>query len=133
MAQPRVARAASRPAGEGRRLLARAAPSAAADPADDGLFQGSDDPYPGHWRQNPVPWPAGLTGDAAARRHLHDALGELPPPWRAVVRSRDVAGRDAAEVAAGLGLTPGQEQRILNQARAALRDALSRLAVQDPR
>lgn len=117
--------------------LARAASSAAgrgaADPADDGLFQGRDDPYPGHWRQNPVPWPAGLTGDAAARRQLHDALDELPSPWRAVVRSRDVAGRDAAEVAAGLGLTPGQEQRILNQARAALRDALSRLAGQDPR
>ena len=48
-------------------------------------------------------------------------------------RARDVACRDAAEVAAELGLVAGQEQRILNQAWAALRDSLSRLARRDPR
>jgi DNA-directed RNA polymerase specialized sigma24 family protein len=104
-----------------------------ASPVDDRLFQGSDEPYSGHWRQNPEPWPPGLAGGDSARQQLRDALGELPPLWRAVARARDVAGRDAAEVAAELGLVAGQEQRILNQARAALRASLSRLARRDPR
>jgi RNA polymerase sigma-70 factor, ECF subfamily len=104
-----------------------------ASPVDDRLFQGRDEPCPGHWRQNPEPWPPGLTSDDSARGQLRDALGELPPLWRAVARWRDVAGRDAAEVAAELGLAAGQEQRILNQARAALRASLSRLARRDPR
>jgi RNA polymerase sigma-70 factor (ECF subfamily) len=112
--------------------LARAAATAVgrgpAYPVDDSLFQGRDDPFPGHWRQPPAPWPAGLTSDDAARGHVRDALAALPPPWRAVVRSRDVAGRPAAEVAAGLGLASGQERQILNMARAALRASLSRLA-----
>ncbi len=94
---------------------------------DDHLFQGSDDPYPGYWRQSPEPWPAGLADEDTALRQLSRALEELPPSWRAVARARDVAGRDTAEVAAELGLTVGQEQRILNRARAALRVSLSRL------
>ncbi|HEX5290526.1 MAG TPA: hypothetical protein VFX25_16820 [Streptosporangiaceae bacterium] len=110
------------------RAMASAAGRGAANPADDRLFQGRDDPFPGHWRQPPAPWPAGLTTDDAARQRLRDALAGLPPSWRAVVRGRDVAGRDAAEVAAGLGLTAGQERQIRNLARAALRASLSRLA-----
>ena len=104
-----------------------------ASPVDDRLFQGSDEPAPGHWRQSPEPWPPGLAPGDSAGRQLRDALGELPPLWRAVVRSRDVDGRDAADVAAELGLAAGQQQRILNQARAALRASLSRLARRDPR
>jgi DNA-directed RNA polymerase specialized sigma24 family protein len=64
---------------------------------------------------------------------LRRVLAELPPLWRAVIESRDVAGRDAASTAADLGLTAGQEQQILNQARAALRTSLSHRTGQDPR
>jgi RNA polymerase sigma-70 factor, ECF subfamily len=110
------------------RLMATAVGRGAAHPVDERLFQGRDDPFPGHWRQPPAPWPPGLTSDDAARQRLSDALAELPPSWRAVVGEHDVAGRDAAEVAAGLGLTAGQERHIRNMARAALRASLSRLA-----
>jgi RNA polymerase sigma-70 factor (ECF subfamily) len=98
---------------------------ARASPVDVRLFQDAGDPYPGHWRRSPEPWPAGFAGGDAARRQLHQALAELPPLWRAVIVSRDMAGRDAAGVAAELGLTIGQQQQILNQARAALRTSLS--------
>jgi RNA polymerase sigma-70 factor (ECF subfamily) len=104
-----------------------------ASPVDGSLFQDAGDPYPGHWRRSPEPWPAGFTGEDAARRQLRRALAELPPLWRAVIESRDVAGRDAAGAAAELGLTTGQEQQILNQARAALRASLSRRAGRGPR
>jgi hypothetical protein len=58
---------------------------ARASPVDDRLFQGSDDPYPGHWRQNPAPWPPGFTGDESARRQLRG--------WRAGL-DRHLAGCD---------------------------------------
>jgi RNA polymerase sigma-70 factor, ECF subfamily len=104
-----------------------------AGPVCDGLFQGAGDPYPGHWRRSPEPWPAGFADGDFGHRELRRGLGELPPSWRCVIYLRDVAGRDAASVAAELGLTAGQEQQILNQARAALCAALSRRAGQDPR
>jgi RNA polymerase sigma-70 factor, ECF subfamily len=104
-----------------------------ASPVDDRLFQDASEPYPGHWRRSPEPWPAGFPGGGAAREQLHLALAELPPLWRAVIESRDVAGRDAASAAAEFGLTIGQEQQILNQARAALRTSLSHRTGRDPR
>jgi RNA polymerase sigma-70 factor (ECF subfamily) len=104
-----------------------------ATPVDDSLFQGPGDPYPGHWRQSPEPWPAGFTGGDAARQQLSRALAELPPLWRAVISSRDVVGRDAASTATELGVAIGQQQQILNQARAALRTSLSRRAGRNPR
>jgi RNA polymerase sigma-70 factor (ECF subfamily) len=103
-----------------------------ASPVDASLFQDAGDPYPGHWRHSPGPWPAGFTDGDAARQQLRRALAELPPSWRAVICARDVTGRDAAGVAAELGLTVRQEQQILNQARAALRTSLSRRAGRGP-
>jgi RNA polymerase sigma-70 factor (ECF subfamily) len=96
-----------------------------ASPVDDNLFQGSEDPYPDHWRQSPEPWPPGLAGEDGARQELRNALGDLPPTWRAVISSRDMAGRNGGAAAGELGLTAGQERLILNQARAALRDRLA--------
>lgn len=104
-----------------------------ASPVDGRLFQDPGDPYPGHWRRSPDPWPAGFTTGDTAREQLRHALAELPPLWRAVVEARDITGQDAASVAAELGLTAGQEQQILNQARAALRTSLASRAGQDPR
>ena len=99
-----------------------------ARPVNDGLFQSEDDPFPGHWRQNPEPWPPELASGDRARQELRRALGELPATWRAVICARDVTGRDAVK----LGLAAGQEQQVLNQARAALRASLARLARREP-
>jgi len=48
---------------------------------------------------------------AASRREtaalLHDALAKLPPDYRDVVQGYDLDGRSMADVAAGLGRSPG--------------------------
>jgi RNA polymerase sigma-70 factor (ECF subfamily) len=78
-----------------------------ASPVDDNLFQGSEDPYPDHWRQSPEPWPPGLAGEDGARQELRNALGDLPPTWRAVISSRDMAGRNGG-AAASWALLPAR-------------------------
>ena len=57
-----------------------------ASPVDDRLFQGSDEPAPGHWRQNPEPWnPENIAPEYAgwrAEQHAwHDgvSLSDLSP------------------------------------------------------
>lgn len=96
-------------------------------PVDDRAFQGSDEPYPRHWRRFPEPWPRVSAADGDVRRRLLAALDELPATWRAVLRQRDVAGRDAESVADDLGMSVEQQRKILNRARAAVRDRLADL------
>ena len=96
-------------------------------PVDDSEFQGPDEPYPRHWRRFPDPWPPVSAVDGAVRRRLQAAVDQLPATWRAVVRQRDVAGRDPEHVADDLGISIEQQRKILNQARAALRDQLADL------
>jgi RNA polymerase sigma-70 factor, ECF subfamily len=86
----------------------------------DAAFQDADEPYPGHWRRLPLPWPPGLGGRAAVQA----ALDALPATWREVLLRRDVAGEDDRRVAAELGLTAEQERDVLARARAALRARL---------
>jgi RNA polymerase sigma-70 factor (ECF subfamily) len=99
-------------------------------PVAERNFQGAGDPYPGHWREFPTPWPPAAPDDVIMRERLREALDALPPTWRAVVHEHDVGGRSDAEIAAELGLTEAQERDILTRAREALRD---RLAEPDPR
>jgi RNA polymerase sigma-70 factor, ECF subfamily len=114
--------------GEGRTRIARWARwFRRASPVPDSAFQGSDEPYPGHWRHWPEPWPPAVAADPAVRERLHEALDELPVMWRAVVHRRDVAGRPSEDVADELGITVEQQRRILTMARAALRDRLADL------
>ena len=96
-------------------------------PVDDRAFQGPDEPYPRHWRRFPGPWPPVSAADGAVRGRLHAALDRLPATWQAVVRQGDVAGRDPERVADDLGIDVEQQRRILNQARAALREQLAEL------
>ena len=95
-----------------------------ADPVDP-RFQGSDEPYPRHWRTGPTPWPAGSTDDPAVRERLDRAVQALPPLWRAVLLARDGERRPAEQVAADLGITVAQQRRILDRARAAVRDEVA--------
>jgi DNA-directed RNA polymerase specialized sigma24 family protein len=96
-------------------------------PVPDDAFLGPDQPYPRHWRHDPDPWPPVSGSDPAVRDQLRRALDELPATWRAVVRGRDIAGRDGDDVARELGITVEQQRDILNQARAALRRRLADL------
>jgi RNA polymerase sigma-70 factor (ECF subfamily) len=98
------------------------------DPGDE-RFQGPDEPYPKHWRSLPDVPPVGIADGPAGQQRLRRELQLLPPEWRAVLWARDGEHLPAEQVAAKLGLTVAQQRRILNRARAALRDAL----VEQPR
>jgi DNA-directed RNA polymerase specialized sigma24 family protein len=90
------------------------------DPVDT-RFQSADEPYPRHWRTPPTPWPS----DAITTQPLQRAVRALPDPWRAVLLAGDGDRVSAERVATDRGLTMGQQRRILNEARAAVRDALA--------
>ena len=98
-----------------------------AGPVEDDAFQGPGEPYPGHWRHHPSPWRPVSAEDPAVRRRLLAALEELPATWRAVLRQRDVDGRDGEQVERDLGISVEQQRTILNQARAAVRRRLDDL------
>jgi RNA polymerase sigma-70 factor (ECF subfamily) len=89
----------------------------------DSRFQGPDQPFPGHWRSVPDPWPRDVGPEFY--QQLRIEVGALPELWRLVVWERDVNHRSPVEVAHQLGITMDQEQRILTQARAALRERLA--------
>lgn len=87
----------------------------------DEQFQGADEPYPGHWRDFPEPWPRSRP---VTRAGVYDALDGLPELWRRVLVARDVLGHGDAQIATDLDLTPDQERDILTSARAAVRARL---------
>ncbi|HXT87720.1 MAG TPA: hypothetical protein VN714_00525 [Trebonia sp.] len=106
----------------------------------DAAFQGTNEPYPGHWRRFPEPWPSAPAGEpgADARTTQHHAAAEaalagLPALWRRVVLARDLARCADQQVAADLGLTVKQVRDILARARAAVRDELDRARTDRPR
>jgi RNA polymerase sigma-70 factor (ECF subfamily) len=106
----------------------------------DVAFQDESEPYPGHWRRFPVPWPAAPVASQGMavpppwqRAALRAALAGLPGPWRRVVAARAAAGGDDPQVAEDLGLTVKQERDILARARAAVRDQLDQAAADGPR
>jgi RNA polymerase sigma-70 factor, ECF subfamily len=91
----------------------------------DSRFQGPGEPFPGHWRSVPAPWPREVGPEFY--QQLRIEVGALPKLWRRVLWERDVNHRSPVEVADQLGITVDQEQRILTQARAALRGRLAEL------
>ena len=100
----------------------------------DAAVQGRNEPYPGHWRRFPEPWPSAPAGepDADARTTQHHAAAEaafagLPALWRHVVLARCLARCDDQQVAADFGLTVKQVRDSLARARAAVRDELDRV------
>ena len=99
----------------GRGLWARWFPPARAVDAE--AFQSADEPFPRHWRHDP----ADLTGTAG----LESALAGLPDTWRRVLEGRFRDARPPEDVAAALGLSVDEEQRIANRALAELRRRLA--------
>ena len=98
-------------------------PTPAVDPD---RFQDDTEPYPGHWRENPAPWPDLDAGEPAVRAALDAGLGALPDTWARAVRGHDIERRPEAEVAAELDVTKEQLRDLLNRARAQLREDLAR-------
>jgi DNA-directed RNA polymerase specialized sigma24 family protein len=93
-------------------------------------FQATDDPYPGHWREPPAPWPPINPAADDTRAAIHAALEELPDTWREVILARDAHQLDPTTVTERLGLAPEQERAILNRARARVRARLARRVAQ---
>jgi RNA polymerase sigma-70 factor (ECF subfamily) len=96
---------------------------------DPARFRGTDDPYPGHWRQDEVPSPfpdtpeGSVLGDeliALARRELD----KLPDRQRVVVMMRDMLGLDSAEVCELLEISVANQRVLLHRGRAAVRQVL---------
>jgi RNA polymerase sigma-70 factor (ECF subfamily) len=96
---------------------------------DPGRFRGPEDRWPGGWTVagRPEAWhppPEDAAVAAELRRHLGDALAELPERQRAVVELRDVHGLTSDEVCERLALTPANQRVLLHRARARLRARL---------
>jgi RNA polymerase sigma-70 factor, ECF subfamily len=101
---------------------------------DPSRFQGPNEPYPGHWREWPAPWPdpedAALAGEL--RRRAGAALAELPERQRVVVALRDVEGYGAAEVCSILDITAANQRVLLHRARAHVRRRLETYVAEVP-
>jgi RNA polymerase sigma-70 factor, ECF subfamily len=101
---------------------------------DPSRFQGPDEPYPGHWREWPAPWPdpedAALAGEL--RRRAGAALAELPERQRVVLALRDIEGYDSAEVCSILDITAANQRVLLHRARAHVRRSLESYVAEVP-
>lgn len=95
---------------------------------DPERFQGPDEPFPGHWREFPAPWPDGLQQVLAVetRARLAEAVARLPERQRVVLVLRDVEGYEAAEVCSILEITAANQRVLLHRARACVRADLER-------
>jgi MFS family permease len=87
-------------------------------------FLPPDDPeWPGHWADPPVAWEElGIRpDDEGIHAEVRTAILELPSAHHRVIVMRDVEGRPPEVVCAALGLSPTDEQILLNQARGMVR------------
>jgi RNA polymerase sigma-70 factor (ECF subfamily) len=96
---------------------------------DPERFRGPEDRWPGGWTVagRPQPWqppPEDAAVAAELRRHLADALAELPDRQRTVVELRDVHGLGSDEVCERLRVTPANQRVLLHRGRARLRARL---------
>jgi RNA polymerase sigma-70 factor, ECF subfamily len=93
---------------------------------DPSRFQGPGEPYEGHWREFPAPWPspepAALAGEI--RTVVSAALARLPERQRVVITLRDVEGYGSDEVCSILEITAANQRVLLHRARAFVRAEL---------
>ncbi|HSK96809.1 MAG TPA: sigma-70 family RNA polymerase sigma factor [Euzebyales bacterium] len=93
---------------------------------DPAQFQGRGEPFPGHWRQPPAPWPLPEqhTLSAELRDELAAALSALPARQRVVITLRDVEGYSSAEASEILDISAANQRVLLHRARASVRHRL---------
>lgn len=83
------------------------------------------DRWRGQWSAAPEPWPDEQVQSDETLAFVADAIDDLPPAQREVVRLRDVEGWDATEVCAALKLSAGNQRVLLHRGRAGVRAALA--------
>ena len=88
---------------------------------DPDAFQGADEPYPGHWRSFPAPWPEQAVLGQEALQVIRDAVERLPAQQRAVITLRDIEGCSGPETCELLDLSEANQRVLLHRARAAVR------------
>ncbi len=107
-----------------------AADVAGDDPAvDPDRFQGPTDQYPGGWASPPPRWetlPDERLLSQETMQRVAQAIEQLPPAQRAVIRLRDVDGWDSDEVCELLGISHGNQRVLLHRARSKVRASLER-------
>jgi RNA polymerase sigma-70 factor (ECF subfamily) len=96
---------------------------------DPRRFRGPETRWPGGWTVagRPTPWqppPEDAAVVTGLRRHVADALAELPELQRTVVELRDVHGLTSDEVCERLELSPANQRVLLHRGRAGLRARL---------
>ncbi|KAA0084291.1 sigma-70 family RNA polymerase sigma factor [Mycolicibacterium sp. P9-64] len=96
---------------------------------DPARFRGSDDPWPGHWRQDagPAAFPETPEGSVLEGELVEVAkcgLDGLPDRQRIVVTLRDMLGFDSAEVCDLLDISVANQRVLLHRGRAAVRAVL---------
>jgi RNA polymerase sigma-70 factor (ECF subfamily) len=96
---------------------------------DPARFRGSDDPWPGHWKQDAVPTafpdtPEGSLLEGELVDVAKRGLDGLPDRQRIVVTLRDMLGFDSAEVCDLLDISVANQRVLLHRGRAAVRAVL---------
>ena len=90
---------------------------------DPARFQGTHDPYPGHWRTFPAS-PESWVLSREVHGVVDRALAGLPDRQRIVITLRDVEGYTSEEVCSILEISAANQRVLLHRARAAVRGRL---------
>jgi RNA polymerase sigma-70 factor (ECF subfamily) len=107
--------------------LSSLAPEGEEAAVDPDRFRGSDDAFPGHWRQYPSDWQALPEQALFGRETLELVMAvvkELPPAQQQVITLRDITGCSAEEVCEALEISAGNQRVLLHRARSRVRSAL---------
>src|SRR5690606_28960376 len=93
---------------------------------DPARFRSPGEPYAGHWREDPSPWPLPEDETLAAelRGQVLAAIGTLPGRQQVVLALRDIEGYSSEEVCEMLDISAGNQRVLLHRARAAVRGRL---------
>lgn len=111
-------------------------PAEAQEPSvDPGRFRPDDDRrWPGHWADPPAGWegvPEDRLLSAETLAKIGEAIEDLPPNQREVIRLRDVLGWSSAEVCNALDLSETNQRVLLHRARSKVRRALESYLAQE--
>lgn len=93
---------------------------------DPARFGGPNDPYPGHWRESPAPWPSPEQEALAVeiRAQVSAALEVLPLRQQLVITLHDIEGYNSEEVCSILEISAANQRVLLHRARAFVRGRL---------
>jgi RNA polymerase sigma-70 factor (ECF subfamily) len=96
---------------------------------DPARFRGSDDEWPGHWKETDMPAPFPDTPEGSVIGHelvavARRELDKLPDRQRIVVTLRDMLGFDSGEVCQLLDISVANQRVLLHRGRAAVRQVL---------